>query len=192
MHPGQSMDVAGNRAGADKTEQGYGNMEAEPSVLDKSTKASGIARQDDDLTLFLDAFVRSIGVRRASPFAMFLGAERVDHFRRAFGPDVHLGMEAQDTASDDCHRKLQSHCRGQWFDSPSAPPIKSSTCEFRRLKTSRPSHTGHTPTLPQNHHAHALPCRSLLRQVHVSDAQVWEPGTADDILVELDAPHPDP
>ena len=49
----------------------------------------------NDLTLSLDAFVRSIKVRRNTPHSLFLGAGAVGQFWRSIGRGVHLGMEAR-------------------------------------------------------------------------------------------------
>jgi hypothetical protein len=46
----------------------------------------------DSTVLSLDAFVRSIGVRRAA--CAVPGRWRLDQLWPAFGADVHLGMEA--------------------------------------------------------------------------------------------------
>lgn len=48
-------------------------MEAEQTVLNHPPKTEARTPKDE-ITISLDAFVRSIGVRRTSPFALFLGA----------------------------------------------------------------------------------------------------------------------
>ena len=46
------------------------------------------------LTLPLDAFIRSVGVRRSAPSAFFLGRRRIDKLPASPPlPDVYLGVE---------------------------------------------------------------------------------------------------
>lgn len=50
---------------------------------------------ENDIVLSLDAFVRSVGIRRAAPLSVFVGAGASIQFRPAVGADVYLGVEAQ-------------------------------------------------------------------------------------------------
>src|SRR5438105_12632204 len=44
------------------------------SLINEARQSAPVAAGSDDLTLTLDAFVRSIGVKRSAPHAFFLGA----------------------------------------------------------------------------------------------------------------------
>ena len=59
--------------------------------------ASQLPQQEgkDDLILPLDAFVRSIGIKRSRPAIHLCRCWSLDQFRLAIGADVYLGMETQ-------------------------------------------------------------------------------------------------
>src|SRR5262249_5608854 len=77
--------TATSAGGADGMRDMDGHAELRDPALIGSAAASV---SGDQLVLSLDAFIRSVGVRRASPFAMFVGAGA------SFRPDLYLGMEA--------------------------------------------------------------------------------------------------
>ena len=49
----------------------------------------------EDLTLSLDAFVRSTALKRSAPHALFIGAGRVRQFPRALRGKMYPGVEAE-------------------------------------------------------------------------------------------------
>jgi hypothetical protein len=57
-------------------DEATGAMDTAPKTLDESPVADDTRNvgASDPIVLSLDAFIRSIGVRRSSPLALFLGA----------------------------------------------------------------------------------------------------------------------
>ena len=69
-------------------------MNVELGIL-KPSKISAAAETEGGISLSLDAFIRSIGVRRTAPIAFFL-VRRVYHIGYSFCANVCVGMEAPD------------------------------------------------------------------------------------------------
>lgn len=114
-------------------------MEAEEAILNQETDSSSVKSDTAQDNLSLDAFVRSIGVRRTSPFAMLLGAgastssgipsaqKCIWEWKRQIFLTNNPGLEDQfaELSLADVRRRIQG-----WFDRQGSYPKEDTPEEY--------------------------------------------------------------